>query len=118
MKKAITPFFIAYGLNCEFIDTDGGVFADVIDSMPDNSAIIEHGYEIKSAKVSRTLVKNSNILNVEIMYEGNVAKIHFNEHHGEITAVMPTISNECIKDFIRACSELVETFGYELEREE
>ncbi|MGN1155485.1 MAG: hypothetical protein ACI4TK_04850, partial [Agathobacter sp.] len=55
LKKAITPFLVAYGFNCEFVDTDGGVLADVIDSIPDNTAIIEQGYEIKSAKISRTL---------------------------------------------------------------
>ena len=118
LMKATTPVLLAYGLNCEFVDSDGAVLAHVIDSMSDNSAIIEQGYEINAAKVSRTLIKDGNILNVEMMREGNGAKIHFNEHHGNPTTEMPTISSVQITSFISDCNGLVEAFGYDLEGDE
>ena len=118
LMKATTPILLAYGLNCEFVDSDGAILADVIDSMSDNSAIIEQGYEINAAKIARTLIKDDIILNVEMMHEGNETKIHFNEHYGKTTTEMPTISPAQITSFIKDCNKLVEAFGYDLEGDE
>lgn len=115
LMKATTPILSAYGLNCEFVESDAAVLADVIDSISDNSTIIEQGYEINAAKISRTLIKDGGILNVEMIREGNGAKIHFNEHHGSATTEMPVISSAQVNSFISNCNGLVGAFGYDLE---
>ena len=117
LTKATTPYLLAYGLNCEFIDDDNIAFAGLIDSISDNSTIIENGYEIKSAKVTRTLSKDDIILNLEMLMEEGRTIIRFNEHHGERVNKMPTISAIRIKEFLKSCKELVVALGYDLEGE-
>lgn len=44
IEKAFTTQLYAYGLNVDFIEDGGTVFAEVLDSMADTNAIIESGY--------------------------------------------------------------------------
>lgn len=62
LEKAVTPQLFAYGLNADFVEEDGILFAEVIDSMSDTNAIIESGYEIVSTKISRTLKRDDKLL--------------------------------------------------------
>lgn len=118
LEKANTPFLMAYGFNCDYFDSDGSQFADVIDAMSDNSAIIDCGYQIRAAKVSRTLVKSGKILNVDFSLEGTNLKIHFNEHHGDLLTTMPVLEVQQVQDFLRSCNDIAVALGYEIEEDE
>lgn len=118
LSKAVTPYLIAYGLNCEFFDEDSSIFANMIDSMEDSRVIIEKGYEIKSSKVMRSLIKDGIVLNLETVMEGAGVKVHFNEHHGSRLAEMPSITIEQIKGFLKAAEEVVIALGYEIEEDD
>ena len=71
LQRATTPILNAYGFNCDYIDSDGSQFADVIDHMTDNDGIITCGYEIKASKITRTLSKAGKIINLESVLDGN-----------------------------------------------
>ncbi len=118
LNKAKTPYLIAYGLNCEFVDDDSSVFANMIDSMADSSIIIENGYEIKSSKVMRSLMKDGVMLNLETTMEGTGVRVHFNEHHGNKLTEMPSITVEQILGFLKAAKEIVIALGYEIEEDD
>lgn len=115
LQKANTPILNAYGFNCDYVDSNGSQFADVIDGMSDTSSIIDCGYEIKASKVTRSLFKNGVILNLESSIDGGSVKMHFNEHHNDNSENMPTVTIEQINSFIDNSKELVKAFGYEIE---
>lgn len=118
MQKAKTPILNAYGLNCDYVDSNGTQFAEVIDGMTDISGIIDCGYEIKASKITRSLFKNDVVLNLESFIEGGSVKMHFNEHHAVNSTQMPTVTTEQINSFLNECKQLVKAFGYEIEGEE
>lgn len=118
LHKATTPTLSAYGFNCEYCDNDGGAFAEVVDSISDNNAIFEQGYEIKASRVTRTLVKDEKELNFDARLEDEGVIMHFNEHHGDELVEMPTIESAQIESFLSSCEELIKAFGYELEGDE
>lgn len=117
LEKAYTPSLFAYGINCDFIDEDASVFADMLDGMSDSSLIIDNGYEIVSTKVSRTLLRNEKIMNMETNIENAKVKMHFNEHYGEPDE-NPNFSVERLQEFVNECIELVRGLGYEMEGED
>ena len=118
LQGATTPVLNAYGFNCEYVDSDGSQFADIIDAMGDNSDIISCGYEIKASKVIRTLAKDERILNLESSLDGGAFVLHFNEHYGTATGEMPDITVSQIEKFLEQTSKLIRAFGYEIEDDE
>lgn len=114
LREAITPALDAYGFNCDYVESDRTQFADVIDHMNDNEGIIGCGYEIKEAKVTRTLAKAGRILNLESVLEVSGFRLHFNEHYeGDVVKVPIDIKQ--IDDFLEESRALVKSFGYDLE---
>ena len=118
LKNAYTPILVAYGFNCDFIDNESSLFAEVVDSISDSLAIIGNGYEIKATTINRTIEKNGQILNIESSRTDNMTKIHFNEHNGNATDKMPEIEMDQIQAFLTSCNSLIEAFGYDLENDE
>ena len=118
LEKAKTPYLLAYGLNCDYVGDDSGVFATTLDSMQDNSSIIELGYEIMKSKVTITLKKGDVVLNLETTMEGSNVRMHFNEHHGDRVTQMPSITVEQVNGFFNACRNLVSALGYEIEEDD
>ena len=118
LKNAYTPILVAYGFNCDFIDNESSLFAEVVDSISDSLAIIGNGYEIKATTINRTIEKNGKILNIESSRTDNMTKIHFNEHNGNATDKMPEIEMDQIQAFLTSCNSLIEAFGYDLENDE
>ena len=118
LKNAYTPILVAYGFNCDFIDNESSLFAEVVDSISDSLAIIGNGYEIKATTINRTIEKNGKILNIESSRTDNMTKIHFNEHNGNATDKMPEIEMDQIQAFLNSCNSLIEAFGYDLENDE
>ena len=118
LKNAYTPILVAYGFNCDFIDNESSLFAEVVDSISDSLAIIGNGYEIKATTIKRTIEKNGKILNIESSRTDNMTKIHFNEHNGNATDKMPEIEMDQIQAFLTGCNSLIEAFGYDLENDE
>ena len=118
LKNAYTPILVAYGFNCDFIDNESSLFAEVVDSISDSLAIIGNGYEIKATTINRTIEKNGKILNIESSRTDNMTKIHFNEHNGNATDKMPEIEMDQIQAFLTGCNSLIEAFGYDLENDE
>ena len=96
LKNAYTPILVAYGFNCDFIDNESSLFAEVVDSISDSLAIIGNGYEIKATTINRTIEKNGKILNIESSRTDNMTKIHFNEHNGNATDKMPEIEKRLV----------------------
>lgn len=118
LKNAYTPILVAYGFNCDFIDNESSLFAEVVDSISDSLAIIGNGYEIKATTINRTIEKNGKILNIESSRTDNMTKIHFNEHNGNATDKIPEIEMDQIQAFLTGCNSLIEAFGYDLENDE
>ena len=118
LQKATTPVLTAYGFNCEFSETNSSQFADVLDTISDNSMIIGNGYEIKSTKISRTLIKGGKVLNLESSQNDDKTVMHFNEHYGNPVTEMPTIKAEMIHDFVSAAKDLILALGYDIEEAE
>lgn len=117
IEKAYTPQLFAYGLNADFIEEDGTLFAEVLDSMLDTNAIVENGYEIISTKVSRTLKQDDKIINMDSNLENRSLRVHFNEHHAS-EETKPSFNLEQIRDFIKRCSDILCGLGYEIEGNE
>lgn len=117
IQKAKTPALNAYGFNCDYEDGDRSLLADVIDSMKDTSNFIDCGYEIKTTKITRSLLKNGIVLNLDTFMDNNSVKMHFNEHH-DVNGADPAIEIEHIKSFIDDSQKLIKAFGYEMEGEE
>lgn len=113
IEKAYTPQLFAYGLNADFLEEEGILFAEVIDSMSDTNTIIENGYELISTKISRTLKRENKIINMDSRLDGNNLEVHFNEHHTEENK--PDFSLEYIRRFIEECSSILCGLGYEIE---
>lgn len=118
LQKATTPVLQAYGFNCEFTETKNCRFADVLDTISDNSMIIQNGYEIISTKITRSLTKNGKILILESSQNEDKTIMHFNEHHGNRLIEMPTIEVEMICDFLSAAKDLILALGYDIEEAE
>lgn len=117
LKHAYTPILTAYGFNCDFIDNESSLFAEVVDSISDSLSIIENGYEIKTTTIKRTIEGNGRILNIESSQSDNKTKIHFNEHNGNAVDKMPEIKMDQIQLFLTSCNSLVEAFGFDLEND-
>lgn len=117
VKKAPTPQLFAYGLNADFVEEDGILFAEVLDSMSDTNAIVKSGYEVISTKVSRTLKCNDRIINMDSSLENKNLKVHFNEHHASGESI-GDFSTEGVKKFIEECCEILHGLGYEMEGDE
>lgn len=117
VEKAYTPQLFAYGLNADFVESEGILFAEVLDSMSDTNAIVESGYEIISTKVSRTLKRNDRIINMDSSLENNNLRVSFNEHHASEESICD-FSIESIKGFIKECCEILHGLGYEIEGDE
>lgn len=118
IEKAYTPSMIAYGLNSDFEEEDGSIFAEILDGMGDANTIIENGYEIVDTQISRILKgSNGKIINMNSGLENGRLKVHFNEHH-EGGESRPVFDAESINGFIQECCRIMESLGYELEGEE
>ena len=117
VEKAHTPQLFAYGLNADFLEEEGILFAEVIDSMSDTNAIVESGYEVISTKVSRTLKCNNRIINMDSSLENKKLIVHFNEHHASGESI-GDFSTEGVKKFIKECYEILHGLGYEIEGDE
>ena len=117
LEKAVTPQLFAYGLNADFVEEDGILFAEVIDSMSDTNAIIENGYEIVSTKISRTLKRDNKIINMDSNLENKKLTVHFNEHH-VLGETVPNLCVDDIKKFIEESCGILYGLGYEIEGEE
>ena len=118
LKKAKTPVLSAYGFNCEYEELDSSVFADVLDSIADNSKIIESGFQISGTKISRTLLKNDKVIILESRQNENKTIMHFNEHHGIAVEEMPVLDVDRFYDFISVTKDLVSSLGYDIEENE
>lgn len=116
LSKAFTPQPPAYGLNIDFVGSDGDVFSAVVDSMSDAQEIINSDYEIISTKIQRVLKGDNKMLNMDTEMNGSEVQIHFNEHHEAGTEV-PDFRAEYIEAFIKECSRIVGRLGYEMEGE-
>lgn len=114
IDKAFTPHLFAYGLNVDFIEEEGTLFAEVLDSMSDTNAIVESGYEIISTKVNRTLKRDDKVIKMDSNIENRNLKIHFNEHHAT-EEDKADFSIEKINSFVKECSDILCGLGYELE---
>ena len=117
LEKAHTPQLFAYGMNIDFVEEDGSLFAEVLDSMSDTNAIIECGYEIVSTQISRTLKNAERVLNMDSHLENSKLKIHFNEHHASEES-RPRFTIESLKGFLERCKQILQGLGYELEGDE
>lgn len=117
IEKAFTTQLYAYGLNIDFIEDGGTVFAEVLDSMADTNAIIESGYEVIATRISRTLRNRDKIVNMDSSLEDSRLKVHFNEHHSEIED-KPDFDLTYIREFIDGCREFLCGLGYEMEENE
>lgn len=117
IEKAYTPQLFAYGLNADFVEEEGILFAEVLDSMSDTNAIVENGYEVVSTKVSRVLKCDDRIINMDSSLEIKELRVHFNEHHTS-EEDKPNFNIEGIKGFIKECNEILRGLGYEMEGEE
>lgn len=117
IEKAYTPKLFAYGLNGDFVEEEGVLFAEVLDSMSDTNAIVENGYEVVSTKVSRVLKRDDRIINMDSSLDIRELRVHFNEHHTS-EEDKPNFSIEGIKGFLKECDEILHGLGYEMEGEE
>ena len=117
LEKAYTTELFAYGLNGKFFDEDASIFAEVLDAMSDTSQILDNGYEIMATKINRTLSKNGKVINMDSNLVNAKLEMSFNEHHSN-PEEKPVFSFDLLNDFIKECSEIVKTLGYELEGEE
>ena len=118
LQKATTPELSAFGFNCEFTETNCSQFADVLDSISDNSKIIENGYEIINTKISRSLNRDGKIINLDSTQNKEKTIMHFNEHHGSPVIEMPVITVELIQNFISDAKSLLLALGYDVEEME
>lgn len=117
VKKAQTPQLFAYGLNADFVEEEGILFAEVLDSMSDTNAIVESGYEVVSTEISRTLKCDDRIMNMNSSLENKNLRIHFNEHHNSEENSCE-FSTEDVKGFIEECGRILRGLGYEMEGDE
>lgn len=117
LLNARTPALFSYGINGDYYEENGSVFAEVLDSMTDTITFIDNGYEIESTKIVRALRRNGRVLNMESNLENGRLMIHFNEHHAEQNNTVQ-FQGGTLSEFIQECNEIVRGLGYELEGEE
>jgi len=115
IKNAKTPQLTAYGLNIDFIEAENTLVSDFFDSVPDALSLLKLNYEIVNSQISRTVVKDGNVMNIQYTQEHSQSRIHFNEHHDnpEISAV--AFEYEDIIAFIERAKEIAVALGYEFE---
>lgn len=116
LTKAHTPRLISFGLNADFEDT-GDKFAETIDKMWDNDALIECGCEIIATKISRSISLDGNIYNIDCVFNGNTLMMHINEHHSGANdkADFPSLKDEYVNRFWDECWKIIGAMGYERE---
>ncbi len=117
LEKVHIPTTFVYGINGDFVEDDDSLFAEVLDGMSDSNILIENGYQILSTQVTRTLVVNEKIINMESNLENARMTIHFNEHHVDQDKTC-TFNTEMLNGFIRQCRKIVLELGYQLEGDE
>ena len=117
IEKAYTPQLSAYGLNADFVEDDGILFAEVLDSMSDTGLLVENGYEVASTRVSRTLRCEDRIINMDSSLEDHRLTVRFNGHHVLVEG-KPDFHIEYIKGFIEECRKILCGLGYEMEEDE
>ena len=115
--KAHTPVMVAYGINIDYVEEDTSIFANVLDSIPDTSILINNGYQIESTEIKRALSIDDKIINMDCKQSGSILQIHFNEHH-ESSELTPKINVVVLNEFIEKCNNIVRSLGYELEGDE
>lgn len=114
IRKSFTPQLFAYGLNVDFAEDDNILFAEVLDSMSDASLIVENGYEVISTKVSRTIKRDDNIINMDSNLENGNLQVHFNEHHTSVEKNLE-FTREGMRSFLEECCRILCGLGYEIE---
>lgn len=118
VKKVDTPVYFDYELNADFVEDDGLLFAEILDSMSDTDAILENGYEIVSTTVSRTFKNNDQIINMDSRLENKKLYVHFNEQYHDLKEDDWNFNTEDITHFIEECKKIVCKMGYEIEGDE
>lgn len=118
LEKATTPQLVAYGFNADYADSQTDVLANVFDSLSDTMPLFEMGFEIGSTEVSRKLIKDGRIINMNCSLVGKTTNIHFNEHHEINNSSSVCITAEKIKEFISLTGDILLKLGYEFGGEE
>lgn len=113
--KAHTPELLAYGFNAKYFDCEDKRLADVFDGVPDRDTFLNLGYEIRTSEISRSLVKDGKMINVQCSMDQGKTEIHFNEHHAKPEKESTEISGEQLTEFIKDCTDILEGLGYEME---
>lgn len=118
LSKAVTPTLMAYGINADYRDAEDTRFASVIDALPDTEAIIDLGYEVSSAQITRTFLKNDKTINMTCSMDRANTTIHFNEHHASPDKETTDISYEALAEFISQTKAIIVGLGYEVDGDE
>ena len=113
LDKAVSPVISAYGMNVDYIESEDTKFAELFDNISDARAYIDLSYEVKSSEISRTLIKDGNIIKVKCEVDGSYTKIHFNEHYDSPNKSEICCSVDQITSFIKRTKEIVEKLGYD-----
>lgn len=116
VQEASSPVKGAFGINCDFYEEDGLVFAEVSDGISDHDTLVKDGYQICATTLSRTLEKGNKVINIDFKMNNTGLNIHFNEHHEE--GLNKQLNADDFKAFINECDSILTTLGYSLEREE
>lgn len=121
IAKAYTPVLTAFGINIEYTDEENTKLAAVFDKMDDLDPIVDLNYEITATKVSRSLLKNGVIMNIESTISNSTTLIRFNEHHdtakGDAKSVQNEITPKTIRGFLEETAKIVQGLGYEVDKE-
>ena len=117
INKAKTPQMTAYGLNIDFVETENTLLADFFDSVSDTLPLLRLNYNIVSSQISRTVVKDGNVTNIQYTQEQSLSKLHFNEHHANPETETITFEHESIVAFIERTKEIAVALGYEFEED-
>lgn len=115
LSNAYTPKLSAYGFNADFVSSETGILADILDSISDTNTIIEAGYEIIGTKVSRVVRKGDVITNISCVLDGTDVSYHFNEHHDIDDQNAVSIDAACCFEFLSGAYQLLEKLGYEMD---
>lgn len=119
IEEAYTPILTAYGINIEYTDEENTKLASIFDEMADLDPIVNMGYEISATKISRSLLKNGVIMNIESTISNATTLIRFNEHHDTATNDAKCAGNgitpEKMKVFLEETAAIIQGLGYELD---
>lgn len=119
IEEAYTPILTAYGINIEYTDEENSRLASVFDEMADLDPIVNMGYEISATKVSRSLLKNGIIMNVESTINNSTTRIRFNEHHETASEDAKSVGNEItpekMRGFLEETATIIRGLGYEVD---